>query len=246
MLSGNVGTISCISALELAAGVSVGLTTDRLVLNIDDAIEVDTEDLEAELKNLSIFTHHSLDIQTNSPDGVRIEDITIKANEIEAPRVSSTFGIVSDKLVVGQESLATSYELTVNGTAGKTGSIYWSVFSDARLKSNINTMTGSLDTIDALRPVTFNYSDKQHFSYIEGTLPGFIAQEVQQVIPQWVEQADDGYLYLNPVGYEAMIVDAIQELRAEKDHEIQQLQLQNAQLQARLDRLELMVLKMEN
>jgi hypothetical protein len=99
-------------------------------------------------------------------------------------------------------------------------------------------MGGSLDTLDALRPVTFNYKDKDHFSYIEGTVPGFIAQEVQQVIPEWVAQGNDGYLYLNPVGYEAMVVDAIQELRDEKDAQIEVLQRENDELRARLERIE--------
>jgi hypothetical protein len=106
-------------------------------------------------------------------------------------------------------------------------------------------MAGSLDTLDALRPVTFNYTDKDHFSYVEGTIPGFIAQEVQQVMPQWVGQGEDGYLYLNPVGYEAMVVDAIQELRAEKDKQIQALQSENEMLRARLDRLEAMIMGSE-
>lgn len=37
--------------------------------------------------------------------------------------------------------------------------------------------------------------------------------------------ADDGYL--NQTGYEALIVDAIQELRAEKNTQIKQLQTEN-------------------
>jgi len=51
--------------------------------------------------------------------------------------------------------------------------------------------------------------------------------------------ADDGYL--NQTGYEALIVDAIQELRAEKNTQIKQLQTENKKLQARLDRLEKMI-----
>lgn len=65
--------------------------------------------------------------------------------------------------------------------------------------------------------------------------------------------ANDGYLYLDQMGYEALIVDAIQELRAEKDAENQELRDQMnlllakknreiQQLRARLDRLEQMVI----
>lgn len=95
-----------------------------------------------------------------------------------------------------------------------------------------------LVSLDTLRPGTFNYNKKDHFSYIDGIIPGFIAQEVQRVIPEWVEQGSDGYLYLNPIGYEAMVVDAIQELRAEKDAQISSLQAENDELRARLESIE--------
>ena len=142
--------------------------------------------------------------------------------------------LVFGRLTVGTALHSTAFDLNVSGTAGKIGGGSWAVFSDARLKKNITSMTGSLDTISALRPVNFEYTAKDHFSYTPGVQSGFIAQEVQQVIPQWVNTADDGYFYLDQVGYEALIVDAIQELRAEKDAEI-------LQLQARLDRLERMM-----
>ena len=140
-------------------------------------------------------------------------------------------GVISGVLTVGTATPQTTFKLGVSGTAAKTGGGSWSVFSDKRLKKNITSMTGSLDTISALRPVNFEYTAKNHFSYTTGMQSGFIAQEVQQVIPQWVNTADDGYFYLDQVGYEALIVDAIQELRAEKDAEINQLQ-------ARINRLE--------
>ena len=99
-------------------------------------------------------------------------------------------------------------------------------------------MTGSFDTISALRPVNFEYTAKDHFSYTPGVQLGFIAQEVQQVISQWVNTADDGYFYLDQVGYEALIVDAIQEMLEEKDSEIEQLRSENEMHKARLDRIE--------
>lgn len=102
-------------------------------------------------------------------------------------------------------------------------------------------MTGSLDTISALRPVHFEYKSEDHISYLPGVQRGFIAQEVQKVIPQWMNTADDGFFYLYQIGYEALIVDVIQELRAEKNLEIEQLQSENKELKARLDRIEHML-----
>lgn len=138
--------------------------------------------------------------------------------------------IAASQLTVGGAK-AFTFDINCYGSAGKPGGGSWSVFSDRRLKKNIQPMAGSLDTISALRPVNFEYKSEDHFSYLPGVQRGFIAQEVQRVIPQWVNTAKDGYLYLDQTGYEALIVDAIQELRAEKDAEI-------SQLQARINRLE--------
>lgn len=219
--------------------------------------------------NLGVFVDSDLTTSITSGTDIDLNAATIvdiNGSIVDIDAVSSVFiegtvftghdVTVADDLTVNNDIIALSvatiggpkaftYTLNCYGDAGKPGGGLWSTFSDARLKSNINTMAGSLDTLDALRPVTFNYTDKDHFSYVEGTIPGFIAQEVQQVMPQWVGQGEDGYLYLNPIGYEAMVVDAIQELRAEKDSQIQALQSENEMLRARLDRLEAMIMRSE-
>jgi len=185
-------------------------------------------------------------LHINVPDGV--DAFRVQHDGITRMRVNDKGGVslggnstiigagdvyIPNKLGIGTN--APTFDLSVEGTAAKTGGGSWAVFSDQRLKQNIQPMTGSLNLISALRPVNFEYKSEDHFSYAPGTQRGFIAQEVQQVIPQWVHQADDGYLYLDQTGYEALIVDALQELRAEKDTEIQLLQ-------SRIDRLEKMML----
>lgn len=230
--------------IEINAGLdtTINSVTD---LNLSSGIKTQIDGIV----ELELNSQNTVDINgTNFVDidagvNVTVEGTTFTGNDVT---ISDDLTVNNDITVASVATIggakAFTFGLNVYTTAGKPGGGLWSVFSDARLKSNIHTMTGSLDTLDALRPVTFNYTNKDHFSYIQGTLPGFLAQEVQQVIPQWVEQADDGYLYLNPVGYEAMVVDAIQELRAEKDTQIQQLKNQNAKLQARLDRLETLMM----
>tara|TARA_R110002096_G_scaffold344921_12_gene538416 strand:+ start:4598 stop:6286 length:1689 start_codon:yes stop_codon:yes gene_type:complete len=237
MFDAHNASLTTESTISLISAGANYLKTGIFTIDTDE-INLETDDVEAVMKNLSIFTYDSLEILTDSPDGIQVEGVSINGNKIEAQLVSSVNGTVSNNFAVGQNTISNTFDFVVNGSAAKTGSVLWSVFSDARLKTNIHTMTGSLDTLAALRPVTFNYKDPNHFSYTPGTIPGLLAQEVQQVLPQWVEEAEDGYLYLNPIGYEAMVIDALQELRAEKDAQIQQLQTQNQQLQSRLEKLE--------
>jgi trimeric autotransporter adhesin len=114
-----------------------------------------------------------------------------------------------------------------------TGTI--STLSDARLKNQVNDYTGALDRINALRPVRYHYKDAGKASFQpEGLHIGFIAQEMQQVFPQWVSQGDDGYLMLSMRGFEGVAVRAMQELSAENA----QMRAQNAALEARLRAIE--------
>lgn len=85
--------------------------------------------------------------------------------------------------------------------------------SDARLKHNITPLTSGLAAILQLRPV--------HFAWLDGhdanrAHPGFIAQEVREVLPEVVyEQSNEmGTLALNSAELIPILVAAIQELEA--------------------------------
>jgi len=73
------------------------------------------------------------------------------------------------------------------------GSIYWNgstvaynTTSDYRLKENITPYTGALDKLSQLKPVTYNFLDKPNT-----VLEGFIAHEVQDVVPNAVSGVKD-------------------------------------------------------
>jgi hypothetical protein len=71
------------------------------------------------------------------------------------------------------------------GAGGSTTNIYNA--SDIRLKKNITPITLGLSTISALNPVKFNWADGFDLVETDKTLLGFIAQEVQEVLPEAVE-----------------------------------------------------------
>ena len=61
----------------------------------------------------------------------------------------------------------------------------FNITSDYRLKENIIELTGAISKIKNLRPVRFNYKNK------EETINGFIAHEVQDVVPEAVTGEKD-------------------------------------------------------
>lgn len=135
---------------------------------------------------------------------------------------------------------AGGFLFAVNGTAAKPGGGSWSVFSDARLKTNVEQMRGTLDRLLSLHGYTFEYlpeAVEQRFA-LPGTQIGLLAQEVEMVFPDWVSQDAAGYKYVTERSTTALMVEALRELRDEKDAQIRNLRNENAELAARLDRLE--------
>ena len=102
--------------------------------------------------------------------------------------------------------------------------------SDYRLKENIVEMTGGIDAVKKLNPIKFNF-----ISSPENTLEGFIAHEVQEVIPQAVvgekdaeiDEEGKGYQQMDPVHLVPTLTKALQEAIAK----IETLEAKVAQLE---------------
>jgi hypothetical protein len=146
--------------------------------------------------------------------------------------------------------------LTVNGAADKPGGGSWSTFSDVRLKKNIQPLSGVLQKLLTLRGVSFEYKEPEKIHELSGERIGMIAQEVEQVFPDWVESGPAGYKRLTYRGFEALTVEALRVLRDEKDTQLQardaemqgltrkveQKETEITELKARLERLEQLVI----
>ena len=116
-----------------------------------------------------------------------------------------------------------AFALHVNGSAGKPGGGSWSVASDERLKKNIHPVEAALDRLLQLRGVGFEYKDPEAVHELPGERMGLIAQQVESVFPDWVETGSDGMKRLTVRGFEALTVEALRQLREEKDSEIEAL-----------------------
>jgi len=172
--------------------------------------------------------------------------------EVLAPAAEDGFRVRIDggtKLLVKENgyvaiggNFTPSYQLEVggDGTAGKPGGGSWSASSDRRLKKNIHSLDGALDTFTALRGVTFEYIDPDSINELPGTRVGMIAQEVEEVVPDWVSTGPTGYKRLTYRGFEALTVEAFRELRAEKDA-LEQRVAELEPLERRVEDLEILV-----
>jgi len=108
-----------------------------------------------------------------------------------------------------------------------------SSLSDERIKTDINDLTDGLDIVKQLRPVTFKYNDttedeegKKELGTADDTVRyGFIAQEVEEVAPHYVETSTrkinnaevDDFKSMSTTRMIPMLFKAIQELSAKND-----------------------------
>jgi hypothetical protein len=112
---------------------------------------------------------------------------------------------------VGIGTTSLSYNLDVSGTIRATGDII--AYSDARVKENVKTISDALNKVKALRGVSYNKIGETKNSV------GVIAQELLGVIPEAVQQDNEGMYsvaYGNLVG---VLIEAIKE----QQHQIEEL-----------------------
>ena len=137
---------------------------------------------------------------------------------------------------VGIGTTTPAYTLHVNGSVAGTSA--YNNLSDARLKKDVLPINDALAIVEQLRGVTFNWDqtvdplmkldDRNHV--------GFLAQEVEAVLPQAVSTATDAR-QTKSVAYSEVIpvlTEAIKQLKAENDD----LKAQNAIILQRLVALE--------
>jgi hypothetical protein len=109
------------------------------------------------------------------------------------------------------------------------------ISSDARLKSNVKDISSGLDTVEALRPVSYTKVAKIGDAPETGKPEtGLIAQEVQKVLPDSVSTGDDEAKTL-AVNYDSLVpilIAAVKEQQAEIKASNAQIQASNAQIQA--------------
>jgi hypothetical protein len=89
--------------------------------------------------------------------------------------------------------------------------------SDERLKENIEPLKGSAEKVAALRAVEFDWTDEREIKFAKKRTGnahdfGFIAQEVEKVVPEVVGERRNGMKTINYAKVVPLLLDVIQDL----------------------------------
>ncbi|NBU99755.1 MAG: hypothetical protein EBS19_16355, partial [Spirochaetia bacterium] len=123
---------------------------------------------------------------------------------------------------------------TSTGNLSITGSL--SQNSDLRKKRNISGLTNSIDIINKLRPVKYFW--KREESSDESEHYGFIAQEVERVLPSIVTTDDKGFKSLDYISMIPFMIDSLQKINQIKSNQnlsIKSLEAENKELTQKLN-----------
>jgi len=129
------------------------------------------------------------------------------------------------------------FVLTSNGSGGFTwvaGASINGLSSDRRYKKNITTVTSALEKLSKLNPVNYDWriDEFPHKGFKDVKQWGFIAQELEKVMPELVMETRNGYLSLNYTGVIPLLTKAMQEQQTEMEKQQKEIDQLKAQLQS--------------
>ena len=133
--------------------------------------------------------------------------------------------------VARMSSPSLTYQLTVFGSALASGGVF--VNSDARYKQNIQPISNAMGLLTQIQGTTYtmNLEAFPERNFSEGTQYGFIAQDLQQVVPEVVQEDEDGYLAVNYSAVLPLMVEGIKEQQTVIETQQAQLEEQQTVLQ---------------
>lgn len=98
----------------------------------------------------------------------------------------------------------------VGSVAGNGGGVDYNTTSDRRVKEDIRDLSGALEIVAGLRPITYRGLGSDQSSRRSH---GLVAQEVQNVLPELVSENENGMLSLDYGRFIPALIGAIKELK---------------------------------
>ena len=164
---------------------SAGGITNQFSTNKSYTIKNKTDDLRIKLTDNS-----------STPLNEKIEIINTNGTASNSINITSTSGSIT---------LLSNNNIILDGTVSMKGET--SFTSDRRLKNNISKFDEALDTVMKFEGVNFTWKkDKNNKKQY-----GFIAQQIQEIIPELVNTDENNGLSVNYIGVIPILVEAIKE-----------------------------------
>ncbi len=224
-----IGTTSPGSILDI---VDTSGTTTLTLGQSGEIPEIKAGGTNTDLRLSAVGPGGFLDFQTNATSRMRITsggEVFIRRADYTDTTFSLQVGdAASDSyrpIRCQVASTSTRTQIAFYNPSGLVGTIStsgtstaYNTSSDYRLKENVVEMTGALNRVSQLKPSRFNF-----IADADKTVDGFLAHEVQEIVPEAITGEKDGvdedgnpdYQGIDQSKLVPLLVGAIQELKAE-------------------------------
>jgi hypothetical protein len=240
------------AGLVVNSGGNVGIGTTSPGSKLDVA---GTAQLRGAAGGIGLFVNSSGNVDVGNSTAAR--RLNVSGEALMATAVRTSVGManirlgadaVNDDIEIGSTNPSIRNVAFFNTGGGgffmNVHAASFRTFSDARLKTNVTTLTHALEKINQMRGVSFDWNEASGFV---GHAPsvhdiGVIAQEVEAVFPELVNTSStDGYKAVDYSRLTAVLIEAVKELNAknqalqaqseQKDQAIQSLSARVAMLE---------------
>jgi hypothetical protein len=215
-----LGSINGVNNATADTNVGIGTTAPSSALDVEGTAAADSAP-NLLLKNKALIQTgligNAVDIRFAPDLGSSVGNpnafIRVREDGSSQYGASMSFGTMADGgagtgpiermriLSTGNVGIGTSTPdslLSVNGSADKTGGGSWGTFSDGRLKDLHGNFEAGLNEVLKLKPVRYQYKQENALGIHDSAEHvGFVAQDVQKVIPEAVTTNSRGYLMVN-------------------------------------------------
>ena len=174
---------------------------------------------EGDLVFLSNGNNQRMRITSGGDIEIPTDSASIKLRSSGSSSYTSIFRNAGNSLIVTNTAETAILTFTNGGNMTIAGTLTQN--SDITLKENIKPLQSQLDVVNKLNPVSYNRIGKKENEI------GFIAQEVEKLIPDLVSENSDGLKSLAYGNMTSILVKAIQELKAEVDKLKQECKCKN-------------------
>ncbi|HET8859381.1 tail fiber domain-containing protein [Marivirga sp.] len=181
-------------------------------IELRDSIGTTTITLEGNT-GIGNFQNAAIGSQTNGivhlygEDNTAIDNLRLQL-EVRPDGIGSSFGFI--------ELRDASYNTSIS-IDGSTGTITatGTVTSDKRLKKEITTLENSLSNTLKLRGASYYWKDENKSQKRQ---IGVIAQEVEEIYPEFVHTNEEGFKSVNYAQMTAVLIESIKELNQKIEH----------------------------
>ncbi|MEL6124088.1 MAG: tail fiber domain-containing protein, partial [Bacteroidota bacterium] len=201
-----------------------------LETTVDDAIQASNREIDS---TIYIYDGTLTGARTMNMAGF---DLTFRGNETTSSDSSvivtrdGRMGIGTTAFTADPNPGETNVRLEVNGDI-----LARQVFasSDARFKKNVTSVDGALDKVKAINGVNYDFKvgEFKGYDFPQTRQLGFIAQNLESVVPEVVITNADGYKAVDYAKLTALLNEAIKEQQAQIDNQNNVITAQQAMLE---------------